>query len=207
MLDRRMGSLCTVIGFVLFSSTGCQKTIPLDTLVTKKRTNVTKKLTMNEAISQHELEYADNLYLDYRGAHPDSDKLPSMMLKLAQAHITQKEYLLARYYAEVYITDYSDGKRVDQAWFLRLKALFLRAISKGSAETLIEQFQEEAAAFIANPAYRKYHAKARAILKRSQNIQYQRNEVLALYYEKHGKKKAAAFYRDKNKALKLQRKK
>jgi len=162
---------------------------------------------MNEAISQHELEYADNLYLDYRGAHPDSDKLPSMMLKLAQAHITQKEYLLARYYAEAYITDYSDGKRVDQAWFLRLKALFLRAISKGSAETLVEQFQEEAAVFIANPAYRKYHAKARAMLKRSQNIQYQRNEVLALYYEKHGKKKAAAFYRDKNKALKLQRKK
>ena len=207
MLDRRVGFFGVVIGFVLFCSAGCQKTMPLDTLVGKKKTTLTKKLTMNEAISQHELEYADNLYLDYRGMHPDSDRLPPMMLKLARAHIAQKEYLLARYYAEAYITDYPDGKRVDEAWFLRLKALFLRAISKGSAETLMEQFQEEEALFIANPAYRKYHAQARAMLKRSQNIQYQRNEALALYYEKRGKKRAAAFYRDKNKALKLQRKK
>jgi len=199
MLHRSVGYCFAAIGMAVFFGTGCQKTVPLDTLVGKKRTNVTRKLGMNEAISQHELEYADNLYLEYRGAHPDSDKLPSIMLKLSQAHMDQKEYLLARYYAEAYIRDYPEGRRVDQAWFLRLKALFLRAVSKGSSETLIGQFQEEAAAFIATPAYRKYHSKVRVMRKKSQKIQYRRNEALALYYEKRGKKKAAAFYRSRNK--------
>ena len=198
MLYRRAGYLLIVISIALLCSTGCQKSIPLDTLVAKKKSKVTKKLTMGEAIRQGELEYADNLYLDYRGENPDSEKLPPLMLKLSRAHIEHKEYLLARYYAEAYITDYPDGKRVDEAWFLRLKSLFLRFKLKGSGESLGKQFQEEATAFIADPALGKYHAKVRTLMKISKKIERQRNEALAVYYEKLGKHKAAAFYRERN---------
>lgn len=192
-----------VLFTLMFGSAGCQKSIPLDALIATKKTNAStlksaKKLSMNEAIKQHELEYADNLYLEYRGEHPESSRIPAMMLKLSRAHIREKEYLLARYYAESYITDYPDGKDVDMAWFLRLKTLFLRFRLPGSAESLGEQFREEAAAFISVPAYRKYHAKARKMLKETKRIQHHRNEALARYYEKLGKPKAAAFYRHRD---------
>jgi len=188
-------------GVLLLILAGCQTTIPLDKLAANKKQEQVSNLTLDQAIKQGKLEQADNLYLDFRGKHPESNKIPGLMLRLAKAHMEKKEYLLARYYAESYITDYPDGRRVDQAWYLRLKALFLHFTSKGNEEALNGQFQQEAEAFIANPAYRKYHAKARAMLKKSQQIQYQRNEALAKYYEKQGKHKAAAFYREKNKAL------
>ena len=207
MQNKLRGYGLAMLCVLLLGSVGCQKSIPLDDLVkTQKETmpaqKSAQKLNMNEAIKQHKLAYADNLYLEYRGEHPDSRKIPAMMLKLSKAHIKDKEYLLARYYAETYITDYPDGKNVDQAWFLRLKALFLRFRSPGSVDSLGEQFEEEAVAFISDPFYRKYHAKVREMLKEAKKIQYQRNEALALYYEKLGKPKAAAFYRQKNKSLK-----
>jgi len=199
--------LLIVMGIVLFDATACQKSIPLEALTAKKKSSVNKKLTMNEAIREGELEYADNLYLDYRGKNPDSKMLPSMMLTLSQAHIKQKEYLLGRYYAEAYITDYPDSKRVDEAWFLRLKTLFLRFKSQGSGEDLGRQFQDEARALIENPLLRRYHAKTEAMLKAFKEIQYQRNAALAVYYKKRGKHKAAAFYREKNTLLKKEKEK
>ena len=205
MLYRRTAYLLAIMGIALFGAMGCQKSIPLETLTTKKKSNVTKKLTISEAIRQGELEYADNLYLDYRGKNPDSQKLPSMMLTLSQAHIKQKEYLLGRYYAEAYITDYPDGRKVDEAWFLRLKTLFLRFRSQGSGEDLGKQFQEEAGAFVENPLLRHYHAKTKKMLKTFKEILYQRNKALAEYYEKHGKHKAAMFYREKNILLKKEK--
>ena len=207
MQDKKRGYSLVVLCMILLGSVGCQKNIPLDSLTAARKQNAsiqksTQKLSLDEAIKQHKLAYADNLYLEYRGEHPDSSKTPAMILKLSKAHIREKEYLLARYYAEAYITDYPDGKNVDQAWFLRLKALFLRFRSPGSVDSLGEQFEEEAVAFISDPFYRKYHAKVREMLKEAKKIQYQRNEALALYYEKLGKPKAAAFYRQKNKSLK-----
>ena len=204
---KRARYLCVAIGIALLCTTGCQKSVPLDTLMATKKSKVSKKLTMNEAIKQHELEYADNLYLDYRGKNPDSNKLPSMILKLSQAHIKHKEYLLARYYAEAYIIDYPDGRRVDQAWFLRLKTLFFRFKSKGSGESLGKQFQEEAIAFTKNPLLKKYHAKVEKMRKEAKEIQHTRNEALAVYYEKHGKDKAAAFYRERNAPQKKKKRK
>ena len=207
MQNKQNGYGLTLLCILLLGSVGCQKSIPLDNLVEARKQDTptqksTRRLDLNEAIMQHKLEYADTLYLEYRGEHPDSRKIPAMMLKLSKAHIKEKEYLLARYYAEAYITDYPDGKNVDQAWFLRLKALFLRFRSPGSVDSLGEQFQEEAELFISDSFYRKYHAKVREMLKETKKIQYQRNEALALYYEKLGKPKAAAFYRQKNKSLK-----
>ncbi len=196
-----------VLCVMLLSSAGCQKSIPLDNLIATHKSNTstrksTKKLSLNEAIKQQKLGYADNLYLEYRGEHPDSGKIPAMILKLSKAHIREKEYLLARYYAEAYITDYPDRKNVDLAWFLRLKSLFLRFRSPGSVDSLGEQFQEEARVFISDPFYRKYHAKVRDMLKETKKIQHQRNEALARYYEKLGKPKAAAFYRQRDAASK-----
>jgi len=198
MLYKKTGYFFTVISIVLLCSTGCQKTIPLESLAKAKKTKTLKHLSMQEAIRQHELEYADNLYLGYREKNPDSETIPALMLRLAKAHMQQREYLLARYYTESYIRDYPDRKNVDEAWFLRLKSLFLRFQSEGSAENLEKQFQGEAAMFVEDPAYRKYHEKVREMLEEAKEMQRQRNEALAVYYEKRKKPKAAAFYRNKN---------
>lgn len=196
-----------IAGVLLLFMTACQTTIPLDDLRKKKKSVSTQKLTLSQAIAEGNLEQADTLYLDFRGEYPESDRIPNLMLKLSQAHIDQKEYLLARYYAESYISDYPDGKRVDLAWFLRLKSLFSHLTAKGSGEVQQGHFEEEIKAFMANPVYRKYHAKADSLLKKYQEIRRQHNEELALYYEKLGKEKAAAFYREKSKALEKSRQK
>jgi len=188
----------SIAGLLLFFLASCQTTIPLERLVVAKKKEPLRHLSLDQAIRQEKLEQADDLYLVYRDKHPESDKIPSLMLRLAQAHITQKEYLLARYYTESYIRDYPDGRRVGEVWFLRLKSLFLRYVHHGNIESEGELFQGEVRSFLYNPAYRKYHTEARKLYKRYKEIQHRHNEALALYYEKRGKQKAADFYRQKN---------
>ena len=76
MQNKLRGYGLAMLCVLLLGSVGCQKSIPLDDLVkTQKETmpaqKSAQKLNMNAAIKQHKLVYADNLYLEYRGEHPD----------------------------------------------------------------------------------------------------------------------------------------
>ena len=179
---------------------GCTSAIvAIDKPAGQTKNTKNSKATLDAAIKGKDLELADKKYLEFRGMHPESSRLPALMLKLSRAHMEAKEYLLARYYAEAYIKDYSSGRRVDQAWFLRIKSLFLRFQSNSSAQVLADHLKEEGSAFVSGFPRSKYRSDVKKMLKESQKIIRARNEEIAKSYERMGKKKAAAYYRDKNK--------
>jgi len=155
-------------------------------------------MTVEAAIKSRDLVLADERYLAYRGAHPDSSKLPGLMLKLSRAHMEIGEYLLTRYYAEAYITDYPTGRRVDQAWYLRVKSLSLRFENNDSSQELADMLAQECKDFLSHFRRSSYRTEVQEILKVSQERIRKRNEEIALTYEKMGKMKAAAYYRKKN---------
>ncbi|NKQ40023.1 MAG: outer membrane protein assembly factor BamD [Sulfurovum sp.] len=162
-----------------------------------KSLKVKKNMTIFEAIKSNNLELADKLYLDYRGRHPESNKLPTMILKLSKAHMDAREYLLARYYAEAYIKGYPYGIRADKAWFLRSKSFFLSHKENDSSQELADKFKMEAKTFISSYPRSKHKREIEQMLKESQELIRKRNEEIALTYEKMGKDKAAKYYRDK----------
>ena len=177
---------------------GCS-TAAIEHIDKPQERKIKKSLTIETAIKHKDMEAADKLYLAYRGKHPESNKLPSYMLKLSKAHMKKKEYLLARYYAEAYITDYPSGRRVDQAWFLRVKSLFLRFKDNSSSQSLADQLREESKLFLDQFTRSKYRVEIKKMRKESQEIIKARNEEIAQAYERMGKKKAAEYYRNKNK--------
>ena len=156
------------------------------------------EVTVDAAIKNKDLALADERYLAYRGAHPDSSKLPGLMLRLSRAHMEIGEYLLARYYAEAYITDYPTGRRVDQAWYLRVKSLSLRFENNDSSQELADMLAQECKDFLSHFRRSSYRTEVQEILKASKERIRKRNEEIALAYEKMGKMKAAAYYRKKN---------
>jgi len=187
-------SIALVLLLAACSSTAIEA---IDAPRTKQRDS--DKVTINAAIQSKQLELADKKYLTFRGQHPESDRLPTLMLTLSKAHMKAKEYLLARYYAEAYIRDYPSGKRVDQAWFLRIKSLFLRFKSNDSSEVLADKLKEESQVFLSYFTRSTYRANIKKMRKESQKIIRARNEEIAQAYERMGKKKAAKYYRNKNK--------
>ncbi len=185
--------------FFLFSSgVGCApQEAPKPKI--KKVKNQKNIFILDKAIQEKRLEEADSLYLSYRGEHPESKQLPGYMLKLSKAHMEIGEYLLARYYAESYISDYPSGKRIDEAWFLRIKSLFLRFKEIDHSQTLADQLREESKAFLAYFTHSSYRTEIKKMLEVSQQIIQEKNEEIAAAYERMGKKKAADYYRNKNK--------
>lgn len=189
--------LATITLWTLLASQGCQKTIPLEA-PTKSHINPEDiNLTLEDAIAKNKLEVADNLYLDFREDHYRSQKISALMLQLSKAHMQQQEYLLANYYAQSYASDYPDGSHVDEAWYLQLRSYFLRfKSSKESSMDIYEQFDEASKVYIENIRKKEFRTKVKEMQEEAKEIQKNRNEALALYYEKLNKPKAAEFYRE-----------
>jgi len=188
-----------ILGFLTFICLGCSSTTSPVTPSSTGIKKVSSKKSIESAIADKDLVLADDRYLAYRGEHPESKRLPGYMLKLSKAHMDIGEYLLARYYAESYITDYPSGKRIDEAWFLRIKSLFLRFKEVDPSQPLADQLREESKAFLDYFTHSTYRTEIKKMLEVSQQIIQKKNEEIAAAYERMGKKKAAAYYRNKNK--------
>jgi len=189
-------SVLSLIPAVLFL--GCAKEEVTPPVPTPKHA-VKQADTLESAIEKRDLVLADKRYLAYRGAHPESSKLPTYMLQLSKAHMEIGEYLLARYYAESYIREYPTGRRIDQAWFLRIKSLFLRYKENDSSQALADQLRAESRDFLSRFGKSPYRKEIKTMLAESQKIIRARNEEIAKAYERMGKTKAAEYYRNKNK--------
>ncbi len=144
-------------------------------------------------------ESADNKYIAFRSAHPDSKHLPSMILRLSQTHLKAKEYLLSDYYAKSFLSEYSYDKHVPEAFYLHIKSIYMRFKENGSSEELANQIKNNSKEFVSNFPKSKYLSKVIQIEKDSRKVIANRNEEIAKTYDTLGNKKAAEYYRSKNK--------
>ncbi len=175
-------------------------TVPKEKNIVKPNqpASVHKKIII-KAIENKNLELADKQYLELRGEHDESKLIAELILKLSEAHIETEEYLLSRYYSDAYINDYYTSPKVHYAEYLKVKGTFLRFKSSSTGGKLVAQMKEESKNFLNNYSRSKYKSKVKDMLVEFHKIRKERNEEIALAYERLDKPKAAKYYRDKNK--------
>jgi outer membrane protein assembly factor BamD len=76
-------------------------------------------------ISIGELDLADEVFTSLESEHRRSPLLPSAMMLLANAHMEDEEYQMARYYYDEYIKRFDNGSLNEYVKYLKIKAKFL----------------------------------------------------------------------------------
>jgi outer membrane protein assembly factor BamD len=154
---------------------------------------------IQHSIARHDLEKADKQFLSLRSEHTDTALLPTAMLALAQAHMAEEEYLLAGYYLDEYLKRYGGGAKGEYARFLKLKAAFYGIHDINKDQNLGADTRGECQRFLQGHGGSRYAPLVRTMIVRLQMAQYLLNDDIAHLYDRVGKPKAAALYREKNK--------
>lgn len=71
-----------------------------------------------------DLDAADSYFSSLQSEHINSPLLPESMLILGQAHLKEKEYLLADFYFKEYLKKYGNAANADYIAYLQLKAYY-----------------------------------------------------------------------------------
>jgi len=153
---------------------------------------------INKNIAQYSIDKADENYLSLKSEHTGSPLIATASLLLANAHMKNEKYLLARYYFDEYAKIFPNGKRREYAEFMKLKASFLGIKDVYKDQKLIMDSIQNANAYLVQYSKSSYAPLVNSILIRLHMAQYLLNENIASLYDRTGKKRAAEIYRDKN---------
>ncbi len=191
---------CTIVfGFIACTP---QTDQPVVSILATPQKQLTAKQYIQEikkSIIEKNLRHADDLYLSLRGAYSETNEVADAILLLSQAHIDAGEFLLSKYYADSYIMDYPNGRRLDKAAFLRVKSVFFQFKSNQTDPTLQKQMHGDSKVFLKHFSKSQYVPEVKKMYTVFKKILFAKNEEIAKAYEKMGKVKAAKYYRDKNK--------
>lgn len=151
-----------------------------------------------KSISGGYMDKADAYYISLKSEHMRSPMMPSAMIMLAHAHMSNEEYLLANFYLDEYNKRYGAGSNREYIEFLKIKASFLGIKDVYKDQKLIQDTIINARVFIGRYPGSEYQSLIETMLVRLYMTQYLLNENIAALYERTGKEKAAKIYRDKN---------
>lgn len=104
-----------------------------------------KKIIKN--VTSNDLDSADEHFTSLSSEHINSIFLKESMLILAQAHIEDEEYLLAKFYLDEYIKKFGDKESIEFAKFLKIKASFFAFKYPFRDQELLYSTLEEAFSF------------------------------------------------------------
>lgn len=79
---------------------------------------------MLKQIAYYDLEAADDVFISLESEHRNSPLIPTAMLIIANAHIAEEEYDLAKYYLDEYVKRYGLSNNIDYVRYLKIKANF-----------------------------------------------------------------------------------
>ena len=148
-------------------------------------------------VSVGDLDKADDYFTSLQSEHFASPLLKEAMLILAQAHMDEEEYLLAKYYLDEYIKRFGDPKSIQFAKFLKIKASFLAFKNINRDQKLLQETIEEAEKYKQEYPSSEFLPMVDTILTKLTMAQYVLDEEIAALYERRGKPKAAQFYRNR----------
>lgn len=151
-----------------------------------------------KSISGGYMDKADAYYVSLKSEHMRSPMMPSAIIMLAHAHMSQEEYLLANFYLDEYNKRFGAGSNREYIEFLKIKASFLGIKDVYKDQKLIQDTILNAKIFLSRYPGSDYHPLIETMLVRLYMTQYLLNENIAALYERTGKEKAAKIYRDKN---------
>lgn len=148
-----------------------------------------------DSVAQGNLERADGYYSSLQSEHVGSPLLKEATIILAQAHITQGEYLLSEHFLNEYIRRFATPTEREFAEFLKIKAKYLALPNPRRDQGLIDEAIESAEAFKRLYPSSPFAPSVDTMLTSLVLARVSLNESIALLYDRLDKPKAAAFYR------------
>ncbi len=148
-------------------------------------------------VSVGDLDKADDYFTSLQSEHFASPLLKEALLILAQAHMDEEEYLLAKYYLDEYIKRYGDPESIEFAKFMKIKASFLAFKNINRDQKLLQETIAQAQAYKKEYPNSEYIPMVDTILTKLYMAQYVLDEEIAALYERRGKPKAAKIYKER----------
>ncbi|WP_456382738.1 outer membrane protein assembly factor BamD [Hydrogenimonas sp.] len=153
---------------------------------------------MMKNIASGNLEKADDIFTSLESEHISSPLIPEAMLILMQAHMDAEEYLLANFYLEEYMKRYGSFKNRELAQFIQIKAAFYGLRSPQRDQKLIDDTLVKARNYITRYPEGEFTPMVHTMEVRLEMTRFLLNEKIASLYDRRGKPKAAAIYRERN---------
>ena len=150
---------------------------------------------MVKAVSDNNMEKADDYYSSLQGEHIGSPLLPEATMILAIAHMHTEEYLLSEHFLNEYIKRYANPNEREFAEFLKIKSKYMALPNPRRDQVLIIDAIADAQKFKQEYPGSEYYSLVDAMLTNLYMAQALLNEGIADLYDRLDKPKAAAYYR------------
>lgn len=156
-----------------------------------------KKIINSVAIGN--LERANEYFISLESEHISSPFIEEAMLILAQAHMDEEEYLMAKFYLDEYIKRFGTVKKREFADFLKIKATFLGFKNINRDQKLLQESIDSALRFKKEYPESKFLPMVDTILTKLYMSEYILNRNIMELYLRRGKPKAAKIYKERPK--------
>lgn len=154
-----------------------------------------KKIINSVAIGN--LERANEYFISLESEHISSPFIEEAMLILAQAHMDEEEYLMAKFYLDEYIKRFGTVKKREFADFLKIKATFLGFKNINRDQKLLQESIDSALRFKKEYPESKFLPMVDTILTKLYMSEYILNRNIMELYLRRGKPKAAKIYKER----------
>ncbi|HIE35486.1 MAG TPA: outer membrane protein assembly factor BamD [Campylobacterales bacterium] len=188
---RRVGSVLILLLFILG---GCSSKDELSEF-NKPAIYWYKKIIKSVAIGN--LDRADEYFISLESEHISSPFIQEAMLILAQAHMDEEEYLMAKFYLDEYIKRFGTVKKREFADFLKIKATFLGFKNINRDQKLLQESIDSALRFKKEYPESKFLPMVDTILTKLYMSEYILNRNIMELYLRRGKPKAAKIYKER----------
>ena len=188
---RRVGSVLILLLFILG---GCSSKDELSEF-NKPAIYWYKKIINSVAIGN--LERANEYFISLESEHISSPFIEEAMLILAQAHMDEEEYLMAKFYLDEYIKRFGTVKKREFADFLKIKATFLGFKNINRDQKLLQESIDSALRFKKEYPESKFLPMVDTILTKLYMSEYILNRNIMELYLRRGKPKAAKIYKER----------
>lgn len=152
---------------------------------------------MLKQISNDYLSEADDTYTSLESEHRNSPLIPTALLILVNAHMSEEEYSLANFYLDEYIKRFGLSKNIDYAKYLKIKANFLGFKYQYRDQELINDTIKLIEEFKKDNAGSPYMPLVDTMNARIYMAKASINKEISNLYKRIGKDKAANIYKEK----------
>lgn len=152
---------------------------------------------MIDAVSNGNLDKADNYYSSLQSEHIGSPLLPEATMIMAISHLQYEEYLLAEHFLTEYVKRYATPQAREYAEFMKVKAKYMALPNPRRDQGLIDEAIEAGEVFKRSYPGSIYLPVVDTMVTRLYMAEASLDESIAELYERLDKPKGAAYYRAK----------
>ncbi len=149
---------------------------------------------MIEAVSDGNLDKADNYYSSLQSEHIGSPLLPEATMIMAQSHLQYEEYLLAEHFLNEYIKRYATPSELEYSEYLKIKAKYMALPNPRRDQGLINEAIMAGERFKVKYPRSVYYPVVDTMVTRLVLARASLNESIAELYERLDKPMGAEHY-------------